>query len=72
MKRRNPKANHIHILQIIDGGEMVTGAVAVRVDADQFKIGLKSHYEPEEAREQINEWVMSVLEEEHEWLISKS
>jgi len=51
---------------------MVTGAVAVRVDADQFKIGLKSHYEPEEAREQINEWVMSVLEEEHEWLISKS
>jgi hypothetical protein len=51
---------------------MVTGAVAIRVDEDQFRVGLKSHYRPEMAREQVNGWVMMVVEDEHEWLSSKS
>jgi hypothetical protein len=51
---------------------MVTGAVLKRVDGDQFQVGLKSHYNPEVAREQVNGWVMMVMEDEHEWLSSKS
>jgi hypothetical protein len=51
---------------------MVTGAVAIRVEDDQFQVGLKSHNKPEEAREEINDWVMSVIEEEHEWLSNKN
>ena len=75
MKRRPPtpfRPDHLHLLQIIEGGEMVTGAVAIRVDDDQFQVGLKSHYKPEMAREQVNGWVMMVVEDEHEWLSSKS
>ena len=75
MKRRSPnpiRPDHLHFLQIFEGGEMVTGAVAIRVDEDQFQVGLKSHRKPDAAREQINGWVMSVIEEEHEWLSNKS
>ena len=51
---------------------MVTGAVAIRVADDQFQVGLKSHYKPEAAREQVDGWVKMVVEVEHEWLSNKS
>ena len=60
------------MIQIIVGGEMITGAVARRVDDDQFKVGLKSHSEPERAREQIHDWLMDVVGQEHGWYHKQS
>ena len=51
---------------------MITGAVAHRVDRDQFRVGLKSHYEPDEARDQIRGWLEDVVGTEHSWCHSKS
>lgn len=58
---------HLHFLQIVVEGEMVTGAVARRVGCDQFQVGLKSLLEPTVAKCQVSDWVRSVVEEEHAW-----
>lgn len=72
MKRRTPNLDHVHILQIIEEGNMVTGAVACQVEEGKFKVGIKSHHEPSDARMQIHDWLMGAVAEEHEWSHNKN
>lgn len=51
---------------------MVTGAVACQVEEGKFKVGIKSHHEPSDARMQIHDWLMGAVAEEHEWSHNKN